>query len=227
MAIAASSPEVMKTLERFVWSSLPDVTKLSGGKYTKVWHFDSKAEVERFIREDGGMVESGLATSASFVHVGLYVDNWRRSGAEIQKDERTGGYVHLSMEDGKKKLPFVWAGRDTGVIVKKLVEDVEPGVRVLAVSQEASYREYMATWAKVLGKVLGGDEGIKRVSEKEFREMLPPDEDIRDHLMETWKYFEEFGYDGGDEKMLYPKDVSALVLNNFPLFERRISLTAF
>lgn len=34
----------VSTLERFIISSMPNVTKLSGGKYTNVFHFDSKAD---------------------------------------------------------------------------------------------------------------------------------------------------------------------------------------
>ncbi|KAK3689369.1 hypothetical protein B0T22DRAFT_480582 [Podospora appendiculata] len=39
---------------------------------------------------------------ASFLHVGLYTDNWRRSPTEIYRDETTGGgggggWVHLGM----------------------------------------------------------------------------------------------------------------------------------
>lgn len=52
--MAAAGPEVQKTLERFVYSSLPDATKLSGGKYTRVWHFDSKSAVADFIRRQRG-----------------------------------------------------------------------------------------------------------------------------------------------------------------------------
>ena len=44
-AAAASEPSVLKTLDRFVLSSLGDARTLSGGKYETVYHFDSKAEV--------------------------------------------------------------------------------------------------------------------------------------------------------------------------------------
>lgn len=39
------------TLERFVLSSLSDATKWSRGKYTHVYHFDSKAKAETYGRE--------------------------------------------------------------------------------------------------------------------------------------------------------------------------------
>lgn len=210
IALAAASPLVQATLERYVWSSLPDVRMLSGGRYTQVWHFDSKAEVEKYIREDEAMVGTGLAAKASFVHVGLYADNWKRSGAEIERDPTTGGFWHIAFDDGRSKLPFVWAQKDTGPLVKKLVEDVDPGARLLAVSQLLTYREFMQIWAKTLGKTLAGDNGIKQIPEGEFRERLPPVEDIRDHLMSTYSFFVNCGYDGGDVKTLYPKDVSRL-----------------
>jgi hypothetical protein len=144
MALAAASPQVQNTLERYVWSSLGDVSRLSGGKFTHLWHFDSKSAVEKYIRKDPDMDKAGLRDKTSFIHVGLYTDNWRRSVAEIQKDPMTGGFWHVSFDDGRTKLPFVRARRDTGPLVKKLLEDVQPGARLLAVSQFTNYREFMA-----------------------------------------------------------------------------------
>lgn len=208
LAIAAAAPQVQKTLNRYVYSSLPDVSRLSGGKYTHVWHFDSKAATERWIREDPGMQKSGLSKKASFIHVGLYTDNWARSAIEIQKDPVTGGYSHLDIDDGHRKQPFVWTRRDTGPLVKKLIEDVEPGARLLGVSQNASYREFMAIWAKTLGHKLAGDSGIEQVSEEEYRSRIPGDEHIKEHILQCWQFDRDFGYDGGDPDTLYPKDVS-------------------
>lgn len=186
LAFAAASPQVQKTLERYVYSSLGDVSRLSGSKYTRVWHFDSKAAVERWIRKDLEMEKSGLSKKASFVHVGLYADNWTRSSLEIQKDPATGGYWHPDIDDGHREQPFVWTRRDTGPLVKKLIEDVKPEARLLAVSQNASYREFMATWAKTLGKKLAGDEGIKQISDEEYKDQIPGNEHIKEHLLQCW-----------------------------------------
>jgi uncharacterized protein YbjT (DUF2867 family) len=41
----------VSTLERFVFSSLSDATKWSRGKYTHVYHFDSKAKAEAYGKE--------------------------------------------------------------------------------------------------------------------------------------------------------------------------------
>lgn len=215
MAVAAAAPEVQKTLGRFVYSSLPNSTRLSGGKYNKVWHFDSKAAVEEFVRHDPAMVSAGLSQKSSFIHVGVYVDNWRRSPLEIAKDPESDGYYRVQVSDGREKLPFIWISRDTGTLVKKLVEDVPPGARLLGVSKMASYREYLSTWARVVGKNLAGDQGIKQISPKEYAERVRGDKDHKEHMLETWAFAHEFGYDGGDPEMLYPKDVSTHSSNIF------------
>lgn len=39
------------------------------------------------------------------------------------------------MDDERKSVPIVWMRRVTGLLVEKLVENVQPGTRLLAVSQ--------------------------------------------------------------------------------------------
>ncbi|KAJ0104342.1 NmrA-like protein [Diaporthe amygdali] len=207
MAIAAAAPGVQRTLERFIYSGLASFTKLSGGKYTKAWHFDSKAAVEEFVHDDPEMVSAGLSGKSSFIHVGIYTDNWRRSPLEIVKDPESDGYYRVQMSDGRDKVPFIWARRDTGPLVKKLVEDVKPGITLLGVSQIASHREYLNIWARTVGKKLAGDEGIKQISAEEYVKKVGGDEDQKEHILETWKSGEEFGYDGDD--VLHPKDIGA------------------
>jgi hypothetical protein len=65
----------------------------------------------------------------------------------------------------------------------------------------------MATWAKVGGKKLAGDGGIKQVSEGEYMNMIPGDEHIKEHVLECWKFSRDFGYYGGDPELLFPEDV--------------------
>lgn len=61
------------TLELFIWSSLSAATKHSGGKYQKVWHFDSKAHVVDYVQE----TYPRLAEKMSILQMGLFVDNWK------------------------------------------------------------------------------------------------------------------------------------------------------
>merc|ERR1712137_1078861 len=36
-----------------VWTSLPNATKISGGEFTRIAHFDQKAAVDEYIRASG------------------------------------------------------------------------------------------------------------------------------------------------------------------------------
>jgi hypothetical protein len=63
---AAAVPE----LERLVWSALPHVKRLSGEKYTQVFHFDAKAEVFEYML---GVRE--LERKVSAAHMGAFMTN--------------------------------------------------------------------------------------------------------------------------------------------------------
>jgi len=52
---------------QLIWSSLPSVTLMTKGKVTGVEHFDSKAEVETYIR--------GLNIKSLFFMAGWYMQN--------------------------------------------------------------------------------------------------------------------------------------------------------
>lgn len=52
-----------------IWSSLPHISKITNGKFTKVHHFDSKAEVEIYIRD--------LPITSVFFMAGFYMQNFK------------------------------------------------------------------------------------------------------------------------------------------------------
>lgn len=204
LARAAADAEVLTTLHRYVFSSLPNHSKLSGGKYTEVCHFDSKASVEQYIRDD-----PELGPRSSFIHIGVYTDNWTRTTLEIQKDPATGGFWHVDIADCRRPVPFIWVQKDTGPLVKKLIEDVQPGSRLMGVSETMTYREFMATWARVTGKKLAGDEGIRQVSEQEYKDMVGGDDSHKAHIIQFFQMSRDLGYDGGDKDTVYPQDIGA------------------
>ena len=60
------------TLERFVFSSLSYVKKLSKGKYTHVYHFDGKAEAEEY----GRQTYPDLWAKTNVFQAGFYLSNF-------------------------------------------------------------------------------------------------------------------------------------------------------
>lgn len=66
LATAASKT---KTLQHYIWSTLPDAKKISKGKHV-VPHFEAKAVVDEFIKED-----AELYSKTTFLRVGYYAQN--------------------------------------------------------------------------------------------------------------------------------------------------------
>ncbi|KFX88097.1 hypothetical protein V490_07851 [Pseudogymnoascus sp. VKM F-3557] len=78
--IVAAAKEA--AIEHFVFTSLPDVEKASGGKYTKVFHFDFKAQIEEMARSE---LKSATALLPGYFFTNL---NWpwycRRDGEIVR-----------------------------------------------------------------------------------------------------------------------------------------------
>ncbi|KAK2761630.1 hypothetical protein FQN54_001458 [Arachnomyces sp. PD_36] len=202
MAVAAST---VSSLERYVYSALGHTTSLSKGKYPNVWHFDSKAEVERYIRQDPEMAD--LAKKSSFLHVGLYVDNWKKMSALVPafvKDKSSGKWYHPDMGDGNMKFPFVWTQKDTGVLFEALLS-AEPGKSLLGYSQSLTWREFMQIWAKCVGVELL-DGGFKSIAYDEAFNTIQAD-NMKAHLADIIAYAANLGYDGGDRSVVRPEEL--------------------
>lgn len=78
------------TLERFILSSLSNVTKWSKGKYTHVYHFDSKANAEDYGREK----YPELWAKTSIFQAGLFLSNY--VGNPIGKPIKVSVYTILT-----------------------------------------------------------------------------------------------------------------------------------
>ena len=70
----ANAAAETKGLERFIYSALSDASKWSKGKYTWVYHFESKAKVVEYIREELPELDAKMST----VHIGFYTTNWKQ-----------------------------------------------------------------------------------------------------------------------------------------------------
>ncbi|CZT46719.1 related to nitrogen metabolic regulation protein nmr [Rhynchosporium secalis] len=194
IASVAASPAVLETLQRFIYSSLADATALSKGKYTEVYHFDSKAEVLRVIRDK--YVE--VAERMSMLQMGHFVENLSAfpSMAPVRGDD--GTFVMRRPNAKETRWEWVVARRDTGVFVRALVEDLEAGKTLLGFSEAMTGLEFLAVW----GKVLGVGTRYEEVSLEEFFAGLPAA--MSEEMGDAFRFMEEFGHCGGDEEVLIP-----------------------
>jgi hypothetical protein len=68
--IAKAAAEV-PTPTHFIWSALPSPKKASGGKYSGIYHFDSKGAITEYIREK----QPHLAKKMSVIYISFYISN--------------------------------------------------------------------------------------------------------------------------------------------------------
>ncbi|KAH8597040.1 putative hscarg dehydrogenase [Bisporella sp. PMI_857] len=196
IAEAAASPEVLKTLKRFILSYLSDATRWSGGKYTTVFHFDSKPEMARRIESQFPQ----LAARMSKLQVGHYITNWKAFPSMAPQKQADGGFLTFRPVPPTAKFPFIVPHRDMGVFVKALV-DLPPRNHLLGVSEITTFAEWMTLW----GKIHGVKAGFMQVAGEEFFKGVP--EAYKKELWDTFNYISEFGFTGGDPEVSMPSQL--------------------
>jgi NmrA-like family len=118
------------TLDLFVWSTLAHVKKWSNGKYTWVYHFDSKAEIYDYAKKSLPQ----LAKKTSSVLIGNYADNWISAPFTAPQKAADGVYELSTFAKAETLNPWVDTRGDTGKFVRALVQ-APPGKDLLGVSE--------------------------------------------------------------------------------------------
>lgn len=126
-------------VQHFVYSSLPDYHKLSGGKMP-VPHCDMKAALKEYTRE--------LQLPASFVEIAFYYENFF-SFFPLQKDEQDRFYFGFPQGDTKLSMVSV---EDFGGVVASIFDHPQEyiGRTVGVVGEDLTCAEY----AQILSRVL-------------------------------------------------------------------------
>lgn len=162
-----------------IFSSLLHVTEESNGRLKHVPHFDSKANVEKYIKSSG--------IKCAFVLPGFYMKNLTTM---IRKGD-DGVYQLVYPVDGNKaKFPLFDAAKDTGLFVNAALkhEDTLNGKRILASCDYYTSEQIIETFSKVTGKKAR----FVQVTPEEFRKSLP--ENIAQELLENLLFVEDPGY---------------------------------
>ncbi|KAL3473954.1 NmrA family transcriptional regulator [Aspergillus californicus] len=131
-----------------IFSSLPAVMKMTKGEITDMHHFDSKAEVEEYIR-------SLRFPVSVFYFAGWYMQNvWHPMSPKLEYHP-----------DGSVVFPLPWSGEvqipwiditDTGKYLAPALRDPQRfnGQRITAASGYYSCQEIVDTWGKVSGRTV-------------------------------------------------------------------------
>ncbi|KAF4964238.1 hypothetical protein FSARC_7792 [Fusarium sarcochroum] len=141
---AIADAAVAAGVSQIIWSSLPSVSLMSGGKVT-VEHFETKAEVEEYIRT--------LNIKCTFFMPGWFMQNH----LSILKPEKAddGTYVFSMPWTAVTELPLIDI-RDTGKFVAPalLDPDLYHGKRLTCATAFYTLTDMVDTWTRVTGSTV-------------------------------------------------------------------------
>ena len=199
VATAAADPNVLSTLDKFVFSTLAAVQRISGGKYKHSYEFDSKAGAELYMREQ--LPE--LSTRLSTVTMGIFQETWKDIPAFRPRKQPDGTfeYVRLKTSGPYQANPEVVATRDTGAFVEALVLHHPAGTDVLGASEIITKPDYAALW----GRTLEVKATVRDVEEDEYVKYVP--EGFEATIVDDLRFFAEYGYAGGNPKVKTPAEL--------------------
>ena len=187
---AIADAAVAAGLEYIIYSTLPNVTEISRGRYRKVDYYDSKAETEQYIRS--------LPIKSAFFAPGCYMQNYHNVMKPQDLGDGTYGIVNFVSPDTLLPLIDITdSGKFVGAI---LAEPDRFEVEMFAAAEKLySFDDVASLLSSSLGKTVK----YKQVPLDTFRSYLPPDH--ADSLVETMGFFEDFGYYGPRTRDLVAK----------------------
>ncbi|KAL8869034.1 MAG: hypothetical protein Q9174_004577 [Haloplaca sp. 1 TL-2023] len=176
-------------VHHLIWSSLLNIADLTSGTYPHVYHFDSKARVEAYIRS--------LSIAATFFLPGFFMSNFESS---IHPSPTNNGTYTLSLPmPGDTPIPAFDAATDTGIFVKNILTHREQllGKRVLAATDYYTPEQVMSTFREVYPKA--GDAAFVQCGKEEYMGMLRGagmPEKAQVEMWENMAFMHDYGYYG-------------------------------
>jgi len=196
--ISAVNDIIHTTLDRFIFSTLPNVTKESNGKYKHAYHFDSKVTIVDNLKT----LYPKLAAKTTYVSLGAYLENWQTMDL-FRPQKQDDGVFQLTLPAHPDKLfGYVWTTEDVGNLVQA-VEKAPAGTVLLAYSEEMT----PADWLKMWGKYNGVETRYVQSTPKEV-EVQMGGMGFGIQIAEACLFFGEFGFGSGDGGNKRPEDVS-------------------
>jgi uncharacterized protein YbjT (DUF2867 family) len=170
-------------VKHLVWSTLPNVTKLTDGVLSKVEHFDSKAAVADYAKENkGDMIVSNFMP-------GYFMSNLTTT---IKKGDDGVAALSLPWEAEKTWIPLADIRNDVGKYVAGLFERGREadGASVQAVSEWAHPKDIVEMVSKVSGKE------VKFVETEMSVEIASKLDRIPEEMMQNMLLIRDYSYYG-------------------------------
>jgi uncharacterized protein YbjT (DUF2867 family) len=181
---------VEKGAEYIIFSTLPPIEKISGGKYTKVTPFDAKAKVEQYIRS--------LPIKSAFYSAGSFMENFQSQAFLAPREAPDGTWVITRHVSPKSLVPLIDAVGDTGKFIGAILADPDKyeGKTFCSAVAFYSWEEIVAILSKATGKTIV----YKQIPLEDFKESIPSF--VAEIFVEGFSFYAEFGYFGPDSEKL-------------------------
>jgi uncharacterized protein YbjT (DUF2867 family) len=183
---AIADAAVAAGVQFFIFSTLPHVSKITGGKITSVEHFDLKADIETYVRT--------LPIKSAFYAPGYFMQNF--SNYTLPQPTGDGRYAISNVVSPKTQLAMIDIVADTGKFVGAILADPEKyeGKTVSGASKIFTFEEAVEIIRRITGKIVK----YQQLPEDVIRGYLPPTE--ADMLVGMFIYYQDYGYYGPETK---------------------------
>ncbi|KAB8224751.1 hypothetical protein BDV33DRAFT_165359 [Aspergillus novoparasiticus] len=191
-AKAIADVAVEQGAEYIIFSTLPAISEISGGKYTQVTPFEAKAQGEKYIR--------GLPIKSAFFSPGSFMENYQLLPFLRPREAPDGTWVMVHPMSPKGLLPLIDAVGDTGKFIGAILAEPDKyeGKTFCAATALYSLDEIAAVMSKATGKTIV----CKQVPPEEFQQSLPFLALAFNVFIEGFQSIGEFGYYGPDSDRL-------------------------
>ncbi len=197
LAKAAASTS---TLEHYIWSTLPNGMKISGGKYL-VPHFEAKNKVDDFIKGD-----APLLAKTTFLWITFYASNYYFPMYTPYHIPTAGKYIQILPTPPSVPVKTIGdARKNVGVFVKAILSNPDktlPGKFVLAYVEETTAGAMLQTWGKAQDKQIQ----YVQVDEKTFNAIWPKWAEELGIMMQFWEDAGDMSWTG-EEGILTKEDL--------------------
>ena len=190
--VSIADAAVAKGVKYIIFSTLPSIKEISGGKYTKGFPFDAKAKIEQYIR--------GLSIKSAFYSPGSFMENFHTMPFIYPKQAPDGTWVMARSNSPKTQFPLISAIGDTGKFVGAILAEPDKyeGKTFCAATRLYTLEEQATALAKATGQKVV----YKQIPLEDYRKTMQFPAEISDMFVEYFSYLEEFGYYGPDSEKL-------------------------
>jgi len=145
----ANAALVTPTLKHYIWSTLPNGVKISGGKYL-VPHFESKNKIDDYIRSKKALFEK-----TTFLWVTWYATNYQFPPFNPIFVPTAGKYIQIGPAPANTPVLTIGDARfNIGPFTNSIL--AQPALTykkfILAYTEESTVVGLLETWAKATGK---------------------------------------------------------------------------